>query len=120
MIGETAISQVQVSCPAQTEFVICEQSIETVASIVDGLGGQGPEIAGDVEREEALREHHANQVLFGIRVPGGAQAAIPAVAAWNRGKIVTSGHHRDPKSPAMRLEEAGKRRQDTAFCSGVH
>lgn len=36
------------------------------SSIVDGLVGQGREIAGDVERHDALREHNANQVLFGV------------------------------------------------------
>jgi uncharacterized protein (DUF302 family) len=50
---------------------------ETISSIVDGLVDQGPEIAVEVEREEALGEHNANQVLFGVTKPGGAQAAIP-------------------------------------------
>src|SRR5262245_23626910 len=90
---------------------VCRSLQNPLASIVDGLVGQGPEIAVEVELHGALSQHNANQILFGVTEPGGAQAAIPAAAAWNRGNIVTSGNHRDPKSPAMRLEEAGKRRQ---------
>src|SRR5215469_14971307 len=81
-------------------------------SIVDGLVDQGREIAQDVERgEDTLREQNTNQVLFGVTKPGGAQATIPTKAAWNQGKIVPPGHYPNPKSPAMGLEEARKRRQ---------
>src|SRR5437588_9558027 len=77
-------------------------------SVVDRLVGQSPE--RDVRwaggSEEALGHEDGDHLLPGVRIPGGAHAAIPAVATRYRRDVVALGDHRDAESPAVVVKEA--------------
>ena len=79
-------------------------------SVVDGLVGQGPEIdvrwAGGCPG--ALGHQDDNHVLPGVGIPGGAQAAVPAVPTGYRRNVVAPGDHGDAESPTLAVKEAGE------------
>src|ERR1700687_3844520 len=82
------------------------------ASIVDRLIGRGPEVAEYARSlrrfQEALRHEDPDHVFPGIRIAGGAQAAIPAEPA-HRPQLVTPGGDRnaEPPSPVVAEEDVG-------------
>src|SRR6266704_1217820 len=83
-------------------------------SIVDRLIGGGPEVdeySRSLRRfHEPLRHEDPDQVFFGIRIAGGAQAAIPAEPA-HRPKLVATGSDRnaEPPSPVVAEEDIRSR-----------
>src|SRR5215472_17510411 len=66
-------------------------------SVVGGLVGQGPEIAAHVRRiwgrPGALGHQDADQVLLRVRIPGGAETAIPAEPSNGPRQILAPGDH---------------------------
>ena len=83
-------------------------------SIVDRLIGRGPEVDEDARSlrrfHEALRHEDPDHVFPGIRIAGGAQAAIPAEPA-HRPQLVTPGGDRnaEPPSPVVAEEDVRPR-----------
>src|SRR5437773_10809218 len=76
--------------------------------VVDRLVGQGPEI--DVRwtggSPGALGHQDGDHVLPWVGIPGGAQAAVPAVSTGYRRDVVAPGDHGDAEPPAMAVKKA--------------
>ena len=86
---------------------------EPCPSIVDRLSGERPEVAVDRRRggrfPGARRHEDRDHLLRRIGAPGGAHAAIPAVAAGPAGQVVASRVDGHAEPPAVSLEEARDR-----------
>src|ERR1700730_2246883 len=78
-------------------------------SVVDGRVGRGPKIARDTGSlggiRQALGHEDAHNILPGIRMTGGAVAAVPAEPSGERGKVVAFCDHGQSESPAAVVSE---------------
>ena len=54
-----------------------------------------------------MRHQDGDHVLAGVRIPGRAQTAVPAVFADGRRRLGAPGDHRDAEAPAVAVEVAG-------------
>ena len=57
---------------------------------------------------DALGHQDRYHILFGVRIPGSAVAAVPAVPSGNRCQIVAPGDHGHAETPPVVVPEAGK------------
>ena len=82
-------------------------------SVVDRLVGRGPEIETDRRSDTgrspgALGHQDSDHLLLGVRIPGGAQAAVPAEPPGNRGHTVAPGDRGHAEDRARRPVRHGR------------
>src|SRR5882762_11094141 len=78
--------------------------------VVDRLVDRGPEVETDVRgtwgSPGALGHQDTNHVLLGIRIPGRAQAAVPAEFSDGPGHVGSPGNNRYAEPPAVAVKVA--------------
>src|SRR6266849_4077680 len=91
-------------------FLPLVSDCETWPLVPDCLVHAGPEVQADTRRlgggPVALGQQDPHHLFPGVRIPRGAEAAVPAEAARRRRHVVAPGDHGQAESPAVAVEVA--------------